>query len=543
LRARAYDSGLGNFVSTSYFNISNAMHVVEVDWGNYGRLTFWVDGVQQAALTGINNSIYTMDSVRFGAPYISGTGISGSYYVDAFESRRSTYIGPLAQAPSGSPSLAMDGQFKTVAYHPPLPTQNNSLSLPDMPAVDPVFSSATFTYDGDGNRVSQTINGVTTYFVGNYYELTGAQVTKYYYAGAQRVAMRKYTIPQPMTVEYFLSDHLGSTSITTDSNGAKVSEMRYTAWGEVRYSWKSSQSTTPAYSLPDYTYTGQYSDSYINLLWYGSRHYDPELGRFISPDTIVPTSTQGVQAWDRYAYVSNNPVRYIDPSGYQACDERDGCGANNKVQSKCSAGEGYFNGSFKCTAADLNKVSIAQRKAWLNEMLASVHDELPKQFANINSILKAFDHTNTGAPGSWASWGDAGILTSIQNGLARATEQRYIPGYKRADQAWEAYTTSFITDPGSIVTNQLWGTAEGLGTTYGRLLAAENGQSKTSGEVLFLWIGDIYRNSLARYNPDAIQTDLVRSISSNFFDPAYTFGDTDITPVQLVAELLLRIGK
>ena len=58
------------------------------------------------------------------------------------------------------------------------------LPLLDMPAVDPVFSSATFTYDGDGNRVSQTINGVTTYFVGNYYELTGSQVTKYYYAGA-----------------------------------------------------------------------------------------------------------------------------------------------------------------------------------------------------------------------------------------------------------------------------------------------------------------------------------------------------------------------
>lgn len=97
-------------------------------------------------------------------------------------------------------------------------------------------------YDGDGNRVSQTVNGVTTYFVGNYHELTGAQITKYYYAGAQRVAMRKYTIPQPMTVEYFLGDHLGSTNITTDSKGAKVSEMRYTAhlffFLTVAFGWK-----------------------------------------------------------------------------------------------------------------------------------------------------------------------------------------------------------------------------------------------------------------------------------------------------------------
>jgi hypothetical protein len=52
------------------------------------------------------------------------------------------------------------------------------------------------------------------------------------------------------------------------------------------------------------------------LLDYGSRRYDPELGRFIQPDTIVPTSTQGVQAWDRYAYANNSPVVYSDPTGH-----------------------------------------------------------------------------------------------------------------------------------------------------------------------------------------------------------------------------------
>jgi hypothetical protein len=52
------------------------------------------------------------------------------------------------------------------------------------------------------------------------------------------------------------------------------------------------------------------------LLWYNSRHYDPELGRFIQPDSIVPLASQGVQAYDRYGYVNNNPVRYTDPSGH-----------------------------------------------------------------------------------------------------------------------------------------------------------------------------------------------------------------------------------
>lgn len=47
----------------------------------------------------------------------------------------------------------------------------------------------------------------------------------------------------------------------------------------------------------------------------GSRWYDPALGRFISPDSIVP-DTYNPLAYDRYAYVANNPVKFIDPGGH-----------------------------------------------------------------------------------------------------------------------------------------------------------------------------------------------------------------------------------
>jgi hypothetical protein len=94
LRARSYDSAVINFVNTPYVNISNAVHTIEVDWGNDGHLTFWVDGVQQANLTGINNSLYKMDRIRLGAPTMSTAGTSGTFYIDAFESRRLNYIGP-----------------------------------------------------------------------------------------------------------------------------------------------------------------------------------------------------------------------------------------------------------------------------------------------------------------------------------------------------------------------------------------------------------------------------------------------------------------
>jgi hypothetical protein len=94
VRARSHDSSLAAFVNTPYFTLSNAVHTLEVDWGNDGHLTFWIDGIQQANLTGINNSTYEIETVRLGAPTMSITGTSGSFYIDGFESRRSTYIGP-----------------------------------------------------------------------------------------------------------------------------------------------------------------------------------------------------------------------------------------------------------------------------------------------------------------------------------------------------------------------------------------------------------------------------------------------------------------
>jgi hypothetical protein len=74
------------------------------------------------------------------------------------------------------------------------------------------------------------IASTTTYFVGNHYEVTDGVVTKYYYAGSQRIAMRKNG-----TLNYIIGDHLGSTSLVTDSAGVIVSQQEYTAWGETRF--------------------------------------------------------------------------------------------------------------------------------------------------------------------------------------------------------------------------------------------------------------------------------------------------------------------
>jgi hypothetical protein len=51
------------------------------------------------------------------------------------------------------------------------------------------------------------------------------------------------------------------------------------------------------------------------LYYYGARWYDPYLNRWIQPDDII-LDIDNPQDLDRFAYVRNNPTRYIDPSGH-----------------------------------------------------------------------------------------------------------------------------------------------------------------------------------------------------------------------------------
>ena len=90
-----------NFISSSFFTISDAVHFIELDWwaatavgANNGGLTLWIDGVQKAVLTGIDNDTRRVDQARLGALSAIDTGTRGTYYFDAFESRRLNYIGP-----------------------------------------------------------------------------------------------------------------------------------------------------------------------------------------------------------------------------------------------------------------------------------------------------------------------------------------------------------------------------------------------------------------------------------------------------------------
>ena len=60
----------------------------------------------------------------------------------------------------------------------------------------------------------------------------------------------------------------------------------------------------------------------LGIYDYGARFYSPKLGRFLSADTIVPGAANP-QAFNRYSYVLNNPIRYNDPTGHMCSDPDD----------------------------------------------------------------------------------------------------------------------------------------------------------------------------------------------------------------------------
>ncbi|MCA9368357.1 RHS repeat-associated core domain-containing protein, partial [Candidatus Kaiserbacteria bacterium] len=64
----------------------------------------------------------------------------------------------------------------------------------------------------------------------------------------------------------------------------------------------------------DNLFTGQKQDE-SGLYYYNARYYDPEIGQFISPDTIVPEPMR-VDAYNRYMYALGNPLKFNDPSGH-----------------------------------------------------------------------------------------------------------------------------------------------------------------------------------------------------------------------------------
>jgi len=186
----------------------------------------------------------------------------------------------------------------------------------------PTVTAERYAYDAEGMRVRRVgADGTRVYLGGGTWEERpgdngvgpASWVVRVLYTLQGRAVAQQENRPGSVYTGAgrvsLYGDHLGSVSATTDAAGQVLSRQDFTPWGEVR-SGGVGQTTV--------NFTGQRKDD-TGLLFYGSRYYDPKLGRFLSPDSVAPNKALP-QSRNRYSYVLNNPLRYVDPTGHRELD-------------------------------------------------------------------------------------------------------------------------------------------------------------------------------------------------------------------------------
>ncbi|GEM_PF-3341174 len=147
----------------------------------------------------------------------------------------------------------------------------------------------------------------TTLYVGSLYEEQGSSKTRHIFLGGTRIASVTNG-----KISYVHTNHLGSTNVVTDDTGAIKELIEYEPWGTFAVHEKYGDDESTAW----YYFTGKPLDDETGLYYYGARYYNPVIGRFITPDTIVPYASDP-QSLNRYSYARNNPINIVDPTGHK----------------------------------------------------------------------------------------------------------------------------------------------------------------------------------------------------------------------------------
>lgn len=150
---------------------------------------------------------------------------------------------------------------------------------------------------------------------------TVTQRTSYTLAG-QLIAVRvRVGTSGNGTLSYAYGDHLGSVSAWSDAAGVYLPNS--TALFEPYGGFRIQPLATVNPGVSDRGFTGHRmnntGDNNLGLIYMNARYYLPEVGRFISADTIVP-DPGNPQSYNRYSYTRNNPVNLTDPTGHRETD-------------------------------------------------------------------------------------------------------------------------------------------------------------------------------------------------------------------------------
>jgi RHS repeat-associated protein len=178
------------------------------------------------------------------------------------------------------------------------------------------LNSTNLIYDANGLMVEQQNGSASTHILygpaGKTAIMSGQTLVKAF-VGLPDGATAIYTPSSGSPAYYRHPDWLGSARLTSTAARGVYSDSAYAPYGE-QYA-----PVNPA----DPSFTGQNSDTTASLYDFPFREHSPTQGRWSSPDpaglgAVDPTNPQ---TWNRYAYVINNPLTFVDPFGL--CDPND----------------------------------------------------------------------------------------------------------------------------------------------------------------------------------------------------------------------------
>lgn len=190
-----------------------------------------------------------------------------------------------------------------------------------------------------GNAIAQAVAGkvraahVTLYAEGSPFAEVVHYVTGLDLSGTSSLAfgpgglsldglgqVQSASLAQTTSIYYLHQDPQGTTELVTDAGkpgrvGGVVERRSYEAFGRLRSNDWATGVTPPAAGRRNVGFTGHTEDEETGLTSMGGRVYSPGTGRFMTPDPYVQAPTNS-QSLNRYAYVWNNPLTNVDPSGF-----------------------------------------------------------------------------------------------------------------------------------------------------------------------------------------------------------------------------------
>ncbi|RLA44773.1 MAG: hypothetical protein DRR06_08895 [Gammaproteobacteria bacterium] len=294
-------------------------------------------------------------------------------------------------------------------------------------------------------------------------------------------------IAQYEEIIYYHNDALGSPIVATDANGDVKWREEYSPYGSrlLHESREVDAGTGAQVESPwdeKQWFTGKIEETGVGIQYFGARWYEPELGRFLSPDPVQFTESN-IFSFNRYAYASNNPFSFFDPDGRQTMaavtlDAQINLLGTGQISGKQyigfgrAQGQGAFIGA--ATAATIYSAVVLGAPAFTASILASeVGVNLPgpirpgglvtKGAGETDNFFRGTNYSNKvkgqikqgdfhSFPESVKGFQDAGKVSKLKGGDGVVRDKLEIPGgYRGREGKFE-----FIKEPNKTISHRLF---------------------------------------------------------------------------------------